>query len=99
MSEYKKGCIFFCHTGIMVVSGLVKEISICRPRPPHITPFFWIAHDPKKLLDPIASSSRKDKVWGQVNGSGEVGGGGMDRMGERKVSREKSRRERVINKN
>ena len=80
MSEYKKGCIFFYHTGIVVVSGLVRLKSISRARPPHITPFFWIASAPKKFLDPIPSSSRKDKVWGQVNGSGEVGGRGVERM-------------------
>jgi len=60
-----------------------KNYASARPRPPHITPFFWFANAPKKLLDPIPSSSRTDKVWGQVNGSGEVGGGGMEGMGER----------------
>ena len=86
LSGSEKGCTYFYYTGIMVVRGLDTKASSCRPRPPHITPFFWITHAPKKFLDPIPSSSRTDKVWGQGNGSGEVGG--MDGMRERKESRE-----------
>jgi hypothetical protein len=56
-----------------------------------------VANAPKKFLDPIPSSSRKDKIWGQGNGRGEVGGGGTKRMREREkdkeIKREKGRRE------